>query len=604
MKKTFTFTLCALAIGSFTTKSFATDLVDVYQQALASDPTFKAANAQFLSIRENIPIARAALLPQLSITGGYNRNFADNSGNQFIGTGEDGRFAYNQGTYSLSLQQQIFNLTNWAALANAKSTVKAAEATFSFSAQDLIMRVATAYFNVLQANDILKATQEKKKAVGEQLDQATQKFKVGLTPITDVNNAEATYDTTLAQEIQNKNDLANAIENLRAITGIQYKNLNSLTTNLPLLFPDPDNINRWVTTAEQQNYNLLAAHFNSISAREGIITAQAGFTPTISAVGGYTYNHQSGPNEISGTSRDSQIGLNASLPIFSGGGTVAAVTQAEYQYQQALSVEEETHRSVTNQTRQDFLGIVSLINKIKADKQEIISKQSSLTSTLASYQAGLRTMFEVLQAETDLYTAQQTFAQDQYSYLIKTVQLKEDAGILSVSDIKNLNNWVLNKSIPVYDNSNHMLHPSGKINRQALEKNLNERPKTTPLSYSNNKTTNADETASNPQKTSSLTDNKTQPSNQPQEQKPIKSNTKERYTIELISSEDKNAVDTFVNNHPEIKDKINSSTTTDAGKTYYKVTYGDYSTLDIAQSAMNKLPKDLKQNDAMIVTKD
>lgn len=583
MKKSVFVLLSACVVGSFINNAFAIDLVDVYQQALASDPTFKAANAQFLATRENLPIARAALLPQLNIqNAGVSRNFNDLTGNNPNPAVQSqfGNSVFNESTYTLSLSQQVFNLTNWAALAGAKSTVKAAEATFSFAAQDLIMRVATAYFNILQANDILKATQEKKKAVGEQLDQVKQKFKVGLTPITDVNNAEATYDTTLAEEIQNKNNLANAIENLRAITGIQYKNINSLTIDLPLLYPDPDNINLWVTTSEKQNYNLLAAHYNTITARENILTQQAGFTPTINAVGNYAYTHDTGSAESNSTQTDKIIGLTASLPIFSGGATVASVAQAEYQYSQSLSTEELTHRTVTNQTRQDFLGIVSLINKIKADKQEIISKQSALTSTIASYQAGLRTMVDVLNAETDLYTAQQTFAQDQYAYLIKTVQLKEDSGLLKVDDIKNLNKWVQNKSVSVYENSDHMLHSDGKIIYSNKVKYPKTSQKTTPKMKSALKTI---------EKKTNV---------------PATTTTVEHYTIQLFSTPNKNLAFAFINNNQNWKNKIILSSVNDSGKTYYKVTYGDYLSPDVAQQALNRMPIALKQNNAMIITKN
>lgn len=455
MKKTFLI-FSSILTSFFAITISAADLLDVYQQALRSDPTFKEANAQWLAQRENLPISRASLLPQLSATGSVGRAYSNVEGGSLDIDDVDrhSKFYNNTSSFSLSLSQPIFNFSNWASLRGAGATVKQAEAQFASDAQDLMSRVATAYFNVLQAQDVLRFTRENKKAVGEVLRQQRQKYAVGLIPITDVNDAQASYDSVIAQEIAAQNDLQDQEEKLQEITSLKYSSLNTLKANLPLVTPDPANIERWVRSAEQQNYTLLAARYATIAAREDVSVQEGGHFPTLNATGGYDYGYNSNSSGRNQLSRDKSLsaGLSVNIPIFQGGAVSAHTQQSGYLYQKAIATQEKTHRSTVSNTRQAYLGVMSGISKIKADRQLVKSKLSSLQSRRNSYSAGLRTIVDVLQAESDLYDAEKNYAIDQYNYILQTLTLKQQAGTLSADDLAKVNRW-LEKSGKLIDTS-------------------------------------------------------------------------------------------------------------------------------------------------------
>lgn len=422
------------------------NLMDVYQQALLNDPAFKSANQQWLADRENIPIARANLLPSIGFRAEVARSYNESDFLTSVPGGEvpaTTSFYNTESSYSLSLSQPIFNYAYWAALSGAKAGVRASEATYFFSAQDLMIRVSRAYFAVLQAKDVLYFTHAKKMAISEQLSQTKHKYEVGLIPITDVNDAQASYDSTVADEIVAQNDLADKIEQLREITGNYNRNLYQLVASLPLVRPDPENINLWVKIAERQNYQLEAACYISLAAKEKISQMNAGHFPILNANAGYSYDHQNNAaGEGFARSKRTYGGLTLDLPVYKGGSVIASTDQAAYSYQKALYDQEKTHRSVVSQTAQNYLGVISAINKTLADKQSIISKASKLRSTKLSYEAGMRTMAEVLQAESELYDAERAYAMDQYSYINQFLALKEFAGTLNFTDLQKINAWL------------------------------------------------------------------------------------------------------------------------------------------------------------------
>lgn len=438
-----------IVIGLCSASAFAADLIDVYKQALVSDPTFKASRSEWLAYRENLPISRANLLPLITATGSINRSYNRIEGASGIidvttGTAANNvKYYDNNANYSLNLTQPIFNFSYWAKLSTTKAQVRSAEAKFFSSAQDLMFRTASAYFSVLQAQDDLYFTREQKKAVGEQLHQQQQRYAVGLNPITDVNEAQAKYDGIVAQEIAAQNNLQDQEEKLQEITGIRFPHLSVLSTNLPLITPVPQNIEQWVNKAVLQNYSLLGAKNDTLAARENVFTQAAGHFPVLNATGAYEYNYDSNV----GIGKSERVktavgGLSLSVPIFQGGATSALTQQAGFQYQQAISVQEKTYRSVVSQTRQAYLGVVSGISKIKADRQAVKSKSSALESTLNAYAAGMRTMVDVLQAETDLYDSEKTYSHDQYAYILQTLSLKQQAGLLSGVDLQEINKWL------------------------------------------------------------------------------------------------------------------------------------------------------------------
>lgn len=431
----------------FSAACYAENLVDVYQQAFLSDPQFKAANAQWLANRETLPISVAALLPQISATGNVARQHTEAEGVTFLNNEllpENGNFFSNTASYSLMLTQPIFNLGSWATVWGAEATVKQAEATYLSAIESLMLRTSQAYFSVLLAQDTLRFTTANKEAVKRLLEQTQHRYDVGLIAITDLDNTKASYAQAMSDEIAAKKNLDDSKERLAEITGRKYACLSTLKVNFPLVTPQPADIQRWVKAAEKQNFDLAAASFASQAARETIKVKNAGHLPTLSGGLNYNYNYDSnnsGFNDMSRT-KVASAGLNLNVPIFQGGAVVAQTRQAEYQYQQAISVQEQTHRSVVSNISQAYLGVMAGISKVKADKQLVIANESALRSTEAQYTVGTRTMVDVLKAVSDYYNSQKLLATDEYDFIKQTLLLKQLAAILSIDDLQIINSWL------------------------------------------------------------------------------------------------------------------------------------------------------------------
>jgi outer membrane protein len=433
----------------------ADDLMQIYYQALNSDPTFKKAEADWMTTRENYPLARSGngtpgsgLFPYIDVSGDVARTYQRQSS---AGISSSGFFDGN--AYLLELTQPIFNYATWKSISGARFQVRAAAATYISAAQDLMFRVSQAYFNVLMAYDELQYTLSSKRSYLHQLITAQQKFQVGLIAITGVYDAQASYDQSVAQEIQDRNSLQDQLENLRAITGRSYQVISGLRNNIPLVIPRPQNIENWVSIADQQNYKIKSNLYTMLSAREYIKQARAAGYPTLTGTlqyGAITY----GTIPFSGQTVDihgnlssitvttAQGALNLNFPVYQGGFVSHNSKQAEYKYLSASDQLEFTHRDVVRQTRQAYLGVQSGISKVRADRQTIISSANKLEATQAGYDVGTRTMVDVLQAVSQLYQSQQQWANDRYNYVLNIISLKEQAGTLSPSDLASINTWL------------------------------------------------------------------------------------------------------------------------------------------------------------------
>lgn len=424
-----------------TTNAIAANLMDVYKKALANDPKFKAARAQWLADRETLPIKKADLFPTLKASGNISRERSTGD-SSFLLT--DTTSFDNTVAYSLTLNQPIFNFANWANVWGAQAIAKQAQATFMAAEEDLLIRTAQAYFNVLQAKDVLYYARANKESLERLLNQAKHKFDVGLTAITDLEETRANYDSAVSDEIKAINDLSNSFEQLNEITNFRYFDLDTVKADFPLISPQPNNIERWVKAAEQQNFDLVAARFAAMAARENVKVQNAGHLPVLNAQGSYSYQYDSdfNGNGVSNRAKKTFAGLGLEFPIYQGGKVISLTRQADYQYQVKLANQEQTHRSIVSNTRQTYLGILSNISKIKSDQQAIKSAQSALRATQASYTVGTRTMSDVLTSQTQLYQTQKNLAQDEYTYIVQLLKLKAFTGILDASDLKQINTWL------------------------------------------------------------------------------------------------------------------------------------------------------------------
>lgn len=429
--------LIGLSLSGFSTLSQAENLMQVYQQARLSNPELRKSAADRDAAFEKINEARSPLLPQLGLGADYtySNGYRDSNGVNSNAT-----------SASLQLTQTLFDMSKWRALTLQEKSAGIQDVTYQTDQQTLILNTATAYFNVLNAIDVLSYTQAQKDAVYRQLDQTTQRFNVGLVAITDVQNARSQYDTVLANEVTARNNLDNAVEQLRQVTGNYYPELASLNVD-GFKTNKPQAVNALLKEAENRNLSLLQARLSQDLAREQIRLAQDGHLPTLdlTASTGVSDTSYSGSKTNSSQYDDSnmgqnKIGLSFSLPLYQGGMVNSQVKQAQYNFVGASEQLESAHRSVVQTVRSSFNNINASISSINAYKQAVVSAQSSLDAMEAGYSVGTRTIVDVLDATTTLYNAKQQLANARYTYLINQLNVKSALGTLNEQDLVALNN--------------------------------------------------------------------------------------------------------------------------------------------------------------------
>ncbi len=439
--RTLIFMLPILSLSAF---SHASDLLDIYHHALDNDPLFKAAYSTFMSNTEAIPQARAALLPQLTLSGqtALNRFDVDVPGVN----GLNGPEVYMSTQWTVRASQAIFNYQSWAQIQQAKAAVKAAHATFNKEAQELILRTAKAYLDVLFSKDTLNFAKAKKRANKRQLEQAHERFNVGIEAITSVYEAKAAYDRSVAEVISAENNQINQNENLRKLTNHVYDYLAPLRdSKIPLIKPEPNNVDTWIETGLKQNYNLFSAKFNFQAARENIKVQAGSAWPTLAIQGNSTQTHNSSSSSnffVPTRQQLSNVAIAMNFPVFQGGLVEANTKQAQYDFQTSSERLETVYRDVVVNSRIAFNNITAGISKVKADRQMVISQQNSIDSINAQFQVGTRTMLDVVITQQRLFEAQEKLASDQYDLINATLNLKYLAGSLNVTDLEEVNSWL------------------------------------------------------------------------------------------------------------------------------------------------------------------
>lgn len=444
----------ALAAAS---PAMAADLLDVYRLAQQSDPEIAIAEANFLAAREASPQARAGYLPQLQGSAEYGRSDTESSGEQFFA----GQSLPNESTqesdtlqWSIELRQPIFD---WAALkemSRASAAVARAEAEFETAKQQLIIRVAETYFNLLAAQDSLQAAQINKEAIGRQLDQAKKRFEVGLIAITDVQESQAAFDQATAEVIAAERLANSTRENLRAIIGEYIRNPAAPRDDFPLLTPQPASQDAWVTRALEQNLAVVANRFALEAAEHVTDIRRAGHYPSLDLVARHSssdsdftsggLNQQGQFRTSTGTSERSSdyIGVRLSVPIFSGGRTQSMTREAAHQASAARSSLKQAMRSAESQARDNYLGVLSDIARVQALKQAYESSQTALRATQAGYEVGTRTAVDVLAARRNELQALVNYQRARYDYILNTLRLKQAAGTLSPEDVAEVAQWM------------------------------------------------------------------------------------------------------------------------------------------------------------------
>lgn len=440
--------LAAASLAAF--NASAADLKEVYTRALTSDPLIREAEANRLATRESKPQALAALLPQVNADGTWNDTVDTNSTGSFSLPGqppepERRNFDGDSSNWSLGLRQSVFRWENWATFKRADSERAQAEADYVVAQQDLILRTAEAYFNVLAAQDTLEAAQAAHDAIGRQLEQSEKRFEVGLIAVTDVQDAKAAFDSATAALIQGKRNLANAGELLRELTGDAWDVLEKPGSNMPLESPDPESPEDWVKLAMEQNASLNSSRLAAEITRANINVERGGHIPAVDFVVRRGHDESEGiqsgtsPGATSGDSYDTVYGLQVTVPIFSGGLTSSRVRQAQYRHTAARERLERTARATERSTRDAYLGVNSEVARVQSLKQAVESAQTALQATEAGYEVGTRTSVDVLQARQRLFQSQTDYARSRYDYLLNVLRLQQAAGTLDGQGLDEIN---------------------------------------------------------------------------------------------------------------------------------------------------------------------
>ena len=418
-----------------------TDLLGALAAAEQSDPLYREAQEQALATAEEIPQARAQLwLPSINFTAGISHIEQSLSGG-FSLAGSDNSPTYANKEYRINLAQPVYHHDRYVVLRQADKRLRQAQYAVLAARQDLMLRVAERYFNQLAAHDSLVFAKAETESLKSQLDQARERFEVGLIAITDVQEAQAGYDRAQAAQIGAENEVENANEALREVTANYDLDLAPLGESLPLVVPEPLDIDRWTATALERNLGLAAATMAADIAHEEIRRQYAGHYPSLDIVGGHSFNRQGGRFGNSSLEQN-DIGIQVTVPLYEGGQVVSRTRGAEHQSEAAIERLEQTRRAVHRETRQAYLGVVTKISSVKAFAQAVVSSQTALESTRAGFEVGTRTAVDVVAAERSLYQSKRDYSRARYDYIIETLRLKQAAGSLQLDDLMAANSWL------------------------------------------------------------------------------------------------------------------------------------------------------------------
>lgn len=446
----------SLALALVPMLASAEDLIQVYDLARQNDPVLAGAEAQRESISEGVDQATSQLLPQISAVFDFNDSDRDtyNAGVSPDAQGNQGlrvTTGFSEGrstTLSGTLSQSIIDFSKWTARRAAQELARRGDSLYVQAEQELSIRVATAYFAVLTAEDTLTFSEAEEKALSRQLDQAQQRFEVGLSAITDVNEAKAQHDSARASTILARNALEDAREALREITAKEPGTLARLRTEIPMQEPVPNDMEAWVARAVADNPALKAQEYALAAARANINTARSGHLPTLSGTASWSRNPSWGegsssdfpgtfPNNGKTTTRG--IGLRLSVPIFTGGYTQSRVRQAVYDRDAAQDALEQQKRALERNTRLNFRSVVAGISEVEARKQAVVSANSALEATQAGFEVGTRTIVDVLLSQRQLYQAQRDLSQARHNFVLNQLRLRQSSGSIGPNDLKEVN---------------------------------------------------------------------------------------------------------------------------------------------------------------------
>jgi len=414
----------------------AADLMQVYRDAQDSDPTFAAARATLDAGQEKMPQARAGLLPTLTLSGNsvWNESEITTHGGPSLG-----KQNYNSNGYQLTLSQPLFRWQNWVSYGQSKLQVAQAEANFVQARQDLILRVAQAYFDAIYAVENLKAVQANKTAIAQQLESARKNFEVGTATITDTHEAQARYDLAVAQEIAGESDVEIKQHALEAIIGKMPGPLATTRKDAELTTPQPSDMKQWVAAAEKDNIAVQIQQASADIAAREVDKQRAGHYPTVDLVANQGHSKSFAPGTGLYDTDFRNLGVQVNIPLFQGGLTVSREREAAANRMAAQSGVDAARRSAALSARQYYLGVANGLAQVKALKAALVSSQSALESNKLGYEVGVRINIDVLNAENQVYVTRRDLAKATLDTLLSQLRLKASTGALGEDDVAQIN---------------------------------------------------------------------------------------------------------------------------------------------------------------------
>ena len=418
----------------------AENLSDIYELALKNDPLLRAAEATYRVGKENKAQGIAGLLPTLTISGSTNWN-EYRVEEQLIDQ-------YNSNAYFANLNQPIFRLDKWFQFEAGTALSESAAAEFAYQQQETMIRVASAYFNVLNSIDSLNAARAEEKAIGRQKDLAKKRFDVGLAAITEVQETQAAYDLTVVSRIAREAQLDSAQETLTSIVGRDVTLLSPLVDEFEISLPDPLDRESWVSLGLQNNYQLKSAKLQRDAAQASARASASNHLPQVDLVGRVsTSTSKQGKfggfiqNPLFGVEQDTrQYSIQFSLPLFAGGAISSARRQAYANYDRSKEQAIYTERSTIRDVRSNHFGVQTQVANVTARKQALASTESALEATQVGYEVGTRNTVDLLDAQKRLFQAQRDYASSRYEYIISMLRLKASVGSLNPDDLINISN--------------------------------------------------------------------------------------------------------------------------------------------------------------------
>jgi outer membrane protein len=422
----------------------AENLTQVYRDARSYDAQYAAANQAALAGQERVAQGRALLLPSLNLTANATRSRLDSQSDNPGAQQSFDRTVDTHG-YALTFTQPIYRRQNWVQSDQGELQAKQAELQFNQAGQDLILRTAQAYFDVLAARDTLALVRAQKAAIAEQLAQAKRNFEVGTATITDTHEAQARYDLSASQEISAENDVEARQRSLQLITGKAYATLQPLRSDVKVSSPDPSDMQSWVNLAEKQNYTVLAQEAALEIARLETKRNAAGHQPTLDLLASHNYPSQSGSqfSGIGSSLTNDSVSLQFALPLYQGGGVSSREREAAYNQERTRQELENARRTATLITQQAYLLVINGIAQVGALEQALVSSQSALQSNRLGYEVGVRINIDVLNAQQQVFSTRRDLALARYNTITSQLRLKAAAGALREEDLEVVNRALL-----------------------------------------------------------------------------------------------------------------------------------------------------------------